>query len=379
MTQSFSQLQGILKDFFDVPAVHDLINILPSLHNGSIEWPDITFDQPWILWGLVAVPIVMTLFWAKRQPAVGHSRLPKRKRSLRGAVTFVLLGIMALSVGAGTAGLIGARAHPEKVEVLPGDVMMVRDLHFVIERTSGDMAEYIGSGAHAADTANSTPPPGTCGTQINWGPRKIDSSVYAACKIAEAFPSDRKALATFDANTQCCAPGLNPDPRFFNQRLRYVNKQLADNNVTNFEDKNGVFQTMLDFIKQKSSSQARVLLVFTDGDGTLTDEAIKKYVDRIKAMHVLLICGGPGKDTVATDPESDAIVKVCKQSGGIIVDISTDRGVNLIIDTIKGLPPSEVKLQSRENQKPIHTAFLLFSAIAWGFAAMSWGALGRIR
>ena len=102
------------------------------------------------------------------------------------------------------------------------------------------MSEPIGSSAsHGSDDSARQPPPGTCGTQANWGFRKIDSAAYAACKIAEAFPNDRKALATFDGNTQCCSPGLNADGRFFNQRVRFVNQQLGDNS-TNFEDKNGV-------------------------------------------------------------------------------------------------------------------------------------------
>jgi len=368
-----------VKDWFDVPAVHDFLSILPTVHHWRFDWPDIVFDEPWILWGLVAVPMIMGLYWIKRQPALGHSRLPTRKFSLRGAVTVALLSTMVLSVGAGTAFLVGARAHPEKVELQPGDVILVRDLHFAIDRSNGNMTEFIGSAAHQSDdTKIIQPPPGTCGTQENWGYRKLDAAAYAACKVAEAFPNDRKSLATFDGNTQCCSPGLNADPRFFNQRVRFVNQQLGDNN-TNFEDKNGVFSVMLDFIKQKSQSSARVLLVFTDGDGTMTDETIAKWIQRIKEEHVTLICGGPGKDTTATDPDTDAIVKLCNGAGGMIVDISTPQGIQSVIDKIRTLTPSEVKLPSRDNLRPVQEAFLFLAAMAWAMAGLSWAALGRIR
>jgi hypothetical protein len=349
------------------------------LKDGTVQYPDVTFAEPWILWGLCAVPVVAALYWVKRQPAVGHTRLPKRGRSFRGALTFALMATMTLSLGVGTAALIAARAHPQKIEITPGDIAMVRDLHFAIDVSNGNMSEQITSAAHTtADGSQPEPPKGGCGVQADWGPRKIDNAVYAACKIAEAFPTDRKSLATFDSVTQCCAPGLNRDSRFFDQRIRYVNKRFGDNQ-TNYEDKNGVFQIMLDYMVAKSTSTSRVLILITDGDGTLTDESIDRYVRRIRAMHVQLICAGPGPDTVATDPDTDAIVKLCKQSGGIIVNTSAQDGIQKAIDKIKTLPPTEVKMPSIDNLKPIHTAFLFLAAIAWGVTVLSWAALGRVR
>jgi hypothetical protein len=96
-------------------------------------------------------------------------------------------------------------------------------------------------------------------------------------------------------------------------------------------------------------------------------------------MRVTLICAGPGPDTVATDPDSDAIVKLCKQSGGIIVNVATPEGIQQAIDKIKALPPTEVKLPSIDNLKPIHNAFLFLAALAWGLTALMWAALGRVR
>lgn len=379
MSQSLNQMLSAVRDFFDVPAVHDFMSILPTVRDGSIHWPDVIFAEPWILWGLCAVPVVAALYWVKRQPAVGHTRLPKSRLGFRGALTVTLMTTMALSLTVGTAALIAARAHPQKIEITPGDIAMVRDIHVAIDNSDGNMSEQITSAAHLTkDGSQPEPPKVGCGQQEDWGPRKIDAAVYSACKITEAFPTDRKSLATFDGATQCCAPGLNRDPRYFNQRLRYVNKRFGDNQ-TNYEDRNGVFQIMLDYMTEKSTSASRVLLLITDGDGTLTDESIAKYVRRIRSMHVTLICAGPGPDTVATDPDSDAIVKLCKQSGGIIVNVATPEGIQQAIDKIKALPPTEVKLPSIDNLKPIHNAFLFLAALAWGLTALMWAALGRVR
>ena len=375
----FEHLLNTLRTFFDVPAVHDLLDLMPIRHTWGYEWQEVNFDQPEILWGLVAVLPLIIFTWRKRQPALGHSRLPRRRFSIRGIFTFVILAFTTFSVGVATSALIIARAHPQMMQVLPGDVVMVRDIHFALDKSNGNVSEFIGSTQHQQDDSkNSQPPPGSCGDESNWGFRKIDNEVYAACKIAQAFPDDRKSLATFDGGTQCCAPAVNSDWRFFNQRIRYVNQQLGDNQ-TNFEDENGVFNVMLDFINQKSTSNTRVLIVETDGDGTLTDESIQRYVQRIKAMKVTLICAGPGQDTIATDPPTDAVVKLCHQANGMIVDTSKEEGIQKIIDTIKSLPPSEVKLKSRTQPRPVHEAFLLLSAVAWAFAALGWALLGRIR
>jgi hypothetical protein len=366
-------------DFFNVPAVKDLIDILPVHRSSGWEIPDLTFEQPHLLWWLVIVPPLMLLLWRKRQPSVGHSRLPSGAISMTGLRTLVLLSVTTLSVGVAVSALIIARAHPQKLEVMAGDIAMVRDLQFAIDKSNGNTSEYIGSNAHQQDDkAIPEPPRNECGEQQNWGHRKIDNEVFAACKIAQAFPHDRKSLATFDGATQCCSPAINNDWRFFSQQIRHVNRQLGDN-YTNYEDGNGVFQVMLDFISQKSKAASRVFLLFTDGDGTLTEESVNKYATRILKMNVTLICGGPGADTVATDPESDALVKLCKKAGAMIVDTSTAAGIEQIIAKINSLPPSEVKLQSKANPRPVHEAFLLIAAIAWTLAGLGYAMLGRIR
>ncbi|MDR3612661.1 MAG: VWA domain-containing protein [Candidatus Obscuribacterales bacterium] len=366
-------------DFFHVPAVQDLIDLIPVHRQNGWEVPDLTFEQPAFLWWLVIVIPLMILVWRKRQPSVGHSRLPSGAISMTGFRTLVLLTFTTLSVGVAVSALIAARAHPQKLEVMAGDIAMVRDLQFAIDKSNGNTSEYIGSLAHQQDDkAIPEPPRGECGEQENWGPRKIDNEVFAVCKIAQAFPHDRKSLATFDGATQCCSPALNNDWRFFSQQIRHVNQQLGDNN-TNFEDDTGVFQVMLDFISRKSTAASRVLLVATDGDGTLTQESVDKYAARIRRMNVTLICTGPGADTVATDPPSDALVKLCKSAGGIIVDTSTAVGIEQIIAKIRSLPPSEVKLESKATPRPVHEAFLLLAAIAWFLAGFGYASLGRIR
>jgi hypothetical protein len=366
-------------DFLNVPAVQDLIDLMPVHHQSGWELPELTFEQPTVLWWLVIVIPVMVLVWRKRQPSVGHSRLPLGRTSMTGLRTLLLLSLTTLSVGVAVSALIVARAHPQKLEVLAGDIAMVRDLMFAIDKSNGNTSEYIGSLAHQQDDkAIPVPPRGECGEQQNWGLRKIDNEVFAACKVAQAFPHDRKSLATFAGATECCSPSINNDWRFFSAQIRHVNRQLGDNN-TNYEDGSGVFQVMLDFIARKSKAASRVLLVFTDGDGTLTEGSVDKYAARIRAMNVTLICGGPGADTVATDPESDALVKLCKSAGGMIVDTSTPAGIEQIIAKINALPPSEVKLESKATPRPVHAAFLLIAAIAWTLAGFGYAWLGRIR
>lgn len=369
-------IHGILQTalgFFDVPAVHDMQALLPS------NWTQLHFEQPWFLWGLIAVPFIAVLFWKKRQPAVTHTRLPRARTSLRGVLTIAGLVTMCILVAASTGSWITALAHPDIIEIQPGGTVMARDISFAIDISQGNMDEDIGSELHTnPDQYIASPDRGDCKTQADWGTRKIDAAAYAACRIGAAFPNDRKALATFSGSTQCCTPALTTSQEFFDQRLRYVNRQFGDSD-TNFEDDQGVFHTLLDFMKLRGKSKTQVLIIITDGDGTLTDEHIQMYANYIKDHNIFLVCGGPGDDTVATDPDSDALVKVCDQAGALRVNVATEDGIQQVIDAIRKLPPTSIKLDSKEIYRPVHEGFILFGFITWALAAGLFAALGRIR
>jgi len=298
---------------------------------------------------------------------------------LSNAVTAAILGLTLLSTGAGVSSLIVARAHPDHLEAKPDAMEMSTDIDIAIEKTSGNMTEYIGNAAHEQNDAKyGHPPDGDCGQAAQWGTRKLDLSAWAACKIAAAFPKYRKSLATFDGATQCCSPAANSDARFFDQRIRLVSQQLGDTS-TNYDSKDGVFNVMLNFIEAKNKSENRVLFIFTDGDGTLTDEMVAKYARRIKDDKVVLICGGPGSDTVATDPDSDSLVKLCKQAGGTIINLTQEVELQKAIDIVSALPPSEVLIESKAEPRPIQGPFILVGVVFLALAAVGWAALGRLR
>jgi hypothetical protein len=363
----------MLTNLLHAPAVSDMSLVLPW------HWSDLRFERKLLLWGILAAPVIAVLCWKKNQPAVSHTRLPRTRASVRGLLTILMLiGACGLT-GVGVASLVTAVARPDKIEIQNGGTVMVRDLHFAFDISQGNMNEDIGSEAHSnPDDYSANPDRGNCGTQADWGTRKIDASAYAACKIAQAFPNDRKSMSTFSGSTQCCAPALTTSQQFFDQRLRYINQQFGDSD-TNYEDDQGVFHVMLDFIKERGKSRTQVLIVFTDGDGTMTDEHIQKFVNELKERHTFLICAGPGQDTVATDPDSDALVKLCNQAGGVIANVAYDYGIQQVIDAIRALPPSEIKLDSKEVFRPVHEGFILFGFINLAIAFALFAAAGRIR
>ena len=57
----------------------------------------------------------------------------------------------------------------------------------------------------------------------------------------------------------------------------------------------------------------------------------------------------------------------------MIVDISRPQGLQTIITKIRSLQPSEVKLPSRDNLRPVHEGFLLLALLAWILAAFLLG------
>ncbi len=369
-----------VRSLVDLPVISELRSLLPVHHQWGWEFQPVTFEQPLILWTLVGVPILLWLIAGQRQPALVHSRLPLRRRSLLSNLTTVsIVAVTLLLTGLGTSSLIASLAHPDHLEAKPDALEMSVDLDFAIDKSSGNMSEFIGNASHEQNDAKfGHPPDGDCGQASQWGQRKIDLSAWAACKIAAAFPKYRKSLATFDGATQCCSPAANSDQRFFDQRIRLVNQQLGDSS-TNYDTKDGVFNVMLNFIQAKNKSENRVLFIFTDGDGTMTDEMIAKYARGIKDSKVVLICGGPGADTVATDPDTDAIVKLCKQAGGKIINLTQADQLQQAIDIVKALPPSQVMIEAKAEPRPIQGPFIFVGVICLMLSAVGWAALGRLR
>jgi len=369
-----------VRSLTNLPVITELRSLLPVHHQWGWEFKPLTFEQPFALCAIVAVPLLLWFLYRQTQPTLVHSRLPVRRRSfLSNGVTAVILGLTLLFTGVGVSSLIVARAHPDHLEAKPDALEMSVDMDFAIDKSSGNMSEFIGNAAHEQNDAKyGHPPDGDCGEAAQWGNRKIDLSAWAACKIAAAFPKYRKSLATFDGATQCCSPAANSDQRFFDQRIRLVNQQLGDNG-TNYETNTGVFNVMLNFIDAKNKSESRVLFLFTDGDGTLTDEMVAQYARKIKGKKVVLICGGPGSDTVATDPETDALVKLCKQAGGTIINLTQVDELQKAIDIVNALPPSEVMIEAKAEPRPIQGPFILVGIVPLSLAAVGWAALGRLR
>lgn len=365
---------------WNLPVVRELVSLLPVHRLWGWDFPPLTFAQPLILSGIALVPLLLWLVYRQRQPALVHSRLPVRQRSFaKNALVIVFMLLALILDGVGVSSLVASLAKPTHLEAKPDALEQSVDLHFGIDKSSGNMSEFIGNARHEQDDSKFGKPPATeCGEPAQWGHRKIDLSAYAACKIAEAFPKYRKTLATFDGGTQCCSPGANSDKRFFDQRIRLVNQQLGDNN-TNYESETGIFSVLLSFIEQKSKSDNRVLFIFTDGDGTLTDESVNKWSARIKDDKVVLYCGGPGADTVATDPETDAIVKLCHQAGGKIVNLSVPDDIQKMIDEIRLLPPSQLLIEAKAEPRPIPGPFILIGLVCIGLARLAWALLGRLR
>jgi hypothetical protein len=373
-------INDTVRSLVDLPVISELRSLLPIHHQWGWEFQPVTFEQPLVLWVIAGVPLLLWLIAMQRQPALVHSRLPLRRRSLLSNVTtMTILALTLLSTAVGSSALIASLAHPNHLEAKPDALEMSVDLDFAIDKSNGNMSEFIANVDHEQNDANfGHPPDNDCGKSEQWGHRKIDLSAYAACKIAAAFPKYRKSLATFDGGTQCCSPAANSDSRFFDQRIRLVNQQLGDNG-TNYDTKDGVFNVMLNFIQAKNKSENRVLFVFTDGDGTLTDEMIAKYARGIRDRKVVLICGGPGADTVATDPETDAIVKLCKRAGGTIVNLSVPDEVQKAINIVAALPPSQVVIEAKAEPRPIQGPFIFVGVVCLMLSALGWAALGRLR
>jgi len=364
----------------NLPVITELRSLLPVHHQWGWQWQPITFEEPLALWVIALVPLLLWLLYRQRQPALVHSRLPVRRRSLASnATTAAILGLTLLLTGAGVISLIVARANPNHLQEKPDSLELSVDLTFAIDKSIGNMSEHIGSSEHEQNDANfGHPPDNDCGQASQWGARKIDVSVWAACKIASAFPKYRKSLGTFDGKTQCCSPAAISDARFFDQRIRLVNQQLGDNG-TDYDSKDGVFNVMSNFIETRSKSENRVLFVFTDGDGTMTDEMVAKYARRIKDDKLVLVCGGPGSDTVATDPATDALVKLCNEAGGKIIDLTQASDLQQAIDIVSALPPSEVIIPGKAEPRPIQGPFILIGLVCLVLARVGWAFLGRLR
>ncbi len=473
MPQFDTLLAGIWK-FLDVPALHDLPSILPKWQGWGHwpEWPELEFVNQWVLnlgfhtkypVVFLLVPIILWM-WSRSQPAVGHSRLPNRRRRwykplLNVATFMIVLGL----IGGGIAGsfiatgnliflgflndnqafslqylmqprfqhslvlgglsiilllgglywanrssqvmnklmyatfagflacLIVAAAQPKKWDTAPGASITARDIFFGIDITTNvKEATSTASITISEDNkaiAQGVHPEHGCGTIEQWGLRKLDAQAYTACKIAEALPGDRIAIATFDGSTYCCTPEYTHDHKFVFRQLQLVNQHIGDSN-TNFDgggnasiQEPGFFQKALDYIEKNSKSATKVLILWTDGDGTIQEDRLQEFAKRMEKMGIITIFLGAGPDTVAYDPESDTLVKLGRDPrvNALITDPVIPENLQKVIDLIKSHAPSEIKLDDRKVERPIHEPFILLALILFVCFRLCSARMARIR
>ncbi len=373
--QSLTEMAGSLAN---LPVIVQLRSLLPIHHQWGWEFQPVTFSQPLVLWLIPLAALVVWLIYTQVQPPLVHTRVPHLERSWGANIfTAVVLAFSLLITGIGLALLIAACALPTHLEATPDSMEQSTDIHIAIETTATNMAEGIGTSDHLQEPFG-IPPLGNCGVPSQWGTRKLDLSAWAACDIAAAFPKYRKTLATFDGSTQCCSPAANSDPRYFDQRVREVIKKLGDTN-TNYDSKDGVFNVMLDFIREKSKSESRVLIVLTDGDAEVTEENIEAYARAMSDLKVTLICGGPGQDTVATDPPTDTLVQLCHRAGGTIINFALKEGMEKTKEIIRNLPPSPVMNLSKAEPRPVQGPFILLGVVCLITGSAGLALLGRLR
>jgi hypothetical protein len=386
--------------YLSLPAVRDLIDMMPTLYLWGIRFPQLHFDYPWIAsFGLVAAPILVLLF-NRRQASLGHSRLPQLKRKRLAALvpTLRLVFLGTVFVGLSTAIAVPNKVEPSSQSTAKTvDVLIYIDISTnVVEPIPAYEPSYNGYGSYPGGSGDApytvtkkalNPPEGTCGAITDWGERKLDDSAWAACKIVEGLPVDRITVGWFDGGAHCCTPPLVLDHKFVDRTIRGINQQVGDGN-SNFDgpypvgaEGPGMFQTALDYLAQDGTSDSKVLVVITDGDGTIAPNRYQDFATRLQEMHVHLFMLGPGGDTVADDPDTIDIVKFTRDPkvNGVIIDCSSPDQVQQVIDQIKAIPPSTVKLDSKTEERPVFDAFLLVALIGCvGFGITS-AVLGRIR
>src|SRR5579875_1426756 len=340
----------------------------------------ITFVHPgFLLLTLLALPLIT--LWSRRQTPLGFSHLRLHK-SLRRVPLVAMLPPVLFFLAFGS--MSAALARPQVSDLSAGKTAQARDVLFAVD-ISTNMTEPYSDSFYSSSNGLANPPGGSiptqgCGNVADWGQRKIDLASYAVCYFAVHSKNDRMGLAEFDGNVYWSVP-LVADPQIVQRKSYLLNQYVGDGNV-NFDGPTaspqggpGVLQEALDYLKEHGQAQTRVLVIITDGDGSINGNPadgdvtgpnrFAALVAEARQLGIQVYGVGVGADSLSGDPQSNDLNSWIAAVHGTIIDAASQKQMNAMIQRIDNMPASTVKLEQQAGYLDLYQYFLVAALVLW--------------
>ncbi len=368
------------------------------------NWQKISFSQPMWLWLIPAIFLLIPL-WKKLRPAVAHTNTRLHKSSLLSSWPGYLC--MALLTLTWTALFCIPLAGPKMANQEMQQFLDARDFVIGIDRSgsmfSDDIPEpelrkqidtfekmeaeqelemrkkYPGLYPYPAEDKAKT------GRQPGEGKvMRFQLARYAAYQFVLSRPKgDRAGMFTFDDSGYWAWP-LGSDLHIVLRQISAITKDSGGG--TNFDGptgpngQKGAFQVTIDHFNEIGKAKTRVMIFISDGDAGISPQRHQELVAQMRQegqeIHVFaLVCGAKTQMDTATTKTLRNLVETVnpkdwKDKDGKPVDAviwaGDGKSMANAFELISELEKSTIKLEPRDDSKPITRLFIILGAIVGG-------------
>jgi Mg-chelatase subunit ChlD len=327
------------------------------------------FAIPWFL--LLAIPLAYVIYTArKRRNVIGHPQMNIHRNLRRLPVVGYIRN--ASLIGLAVAMTI-AMAQPQVQHLLDYTFRQAADFIILVDK-SGSMSDalkvpeqvtFAGSNPQpaATDTTSGATPasPSTPPTSTKAQAAEAGIRMFIAQRVG-----DRLALMLFDTTAYYAWP-FTFDSNLINQKLFLVEK--SDGGTDFIAGITGAIQ----LFKDDGQSDGRVLIMVTDGEDSINDQAFDKLVTQLKDMHIRLYVLGVGDAWTSGDKKTD-LARLADAVGGMVIMVGNTQqmhdGFVKINQTEKSLLKTQHSAENQDIYPPFLWAALVFLIIYLGASAL---------
>ncbi|HEY9775936.1 MAG TPA: VWA domain-containing protein [Planktothrix sp.] len=309
------------------------------------------FAHPAWLFLLPAVLVPWLFFRGKSY--VGHSDVGRMEKRTRGGYLH-LFPLVSLSLG--FVALLFALATPQHPFTEPQETIKARDIMIAVDKSGSMSTEFDGEvptpQAGNSELDKELPPlpkspalGDTYGTDDGSQPqqRRIDAAQASVLNfVRDRFMSksgDRVGVLVFDQSPYISWP-LTSDLKMIYRKLQLTTHGVGGG--TNFgEYKPGPIDAAVAQFDELGQSSTRVLIMVTDGEDNLSDDAQDRLLKLLQSRHIRLYVIGVGPTLAENDVD---IIKLAQKAGGQVFRVENGGDLNLCFQTINSLEQSAVQV-----------------------------------
>lgn len=338
------------------------------------------FANPEMLWlALVAIPLI---YWRRARTRVSHSattNIPRIPWS-HAVLSVVPTALLAMCVILGAVAL----ARPQRITQIPtGTLVPGRDIMIALDYSYSMAQPFAGEVPATKSKENidwEDPPPATAETDTKIAaankaaqkPRRIDAAMASLLAFVdtrlESSQQDAIGLIAFDRHPLLRWP-LDRDLRQIIRHGNFLPKGKAPEGFgegTNFGTTGpGPIDLAIRHFVEYGRSQSRVLIIVSDGEDKLSEEARVRLEKALRKEHVQLYVVGVGLSKDSVD-----IIKFAERVGGKESVFRVENAGDLVkcfrqIDQLESSPVPMETVRKHDELFVIPLVLALILVLSW--------------